>query len=147
MSSMQPMIWEVAEPLRFTVPGMPRGKQRVRVTRKGHAYTPGETIVYENWVKHCAMTAMGDRELLQGPLSVSLTLHMPIPGSWSKKKRKAAAEGILRPLVKPDASNVAKSIEDGMEGVVYQDDKTICQLTVNKVYSGMARVEVEVKEI
>ena len=76
--------------IKFTVPGMPRGKQRVRVTKKGHAYTPGETIVYENWVKQCAVTAMDGQSPFEGPLSVSVTVHMSIPGSWSKKRRKEA---------------------------------------------------------
>ena len=32
----------------FTVPGEPKGKGRVRVTRTGHAYTPKDTEIYEN---------------------------------------------------------------------------------------------------
>ena len=133
--------------IRFVVPGLPRAKQRPRVTKSGQAYTPGETVVYEAWVRQCAHTAMNDKEPLAGPLSVALTVYLPIPGSWSKKKRQEAAQGILKPMVKPDVSNVAKSIEDGMEGVVYPDDKAICKLSVDKRYSGMPSVVVEIEEL
>ena len=133
--------------MRFTVPGKPQGKQRPRATRRGQIYTPGETVVYEAWIRQCAKTAMDGAEPLAGPLSVSLTVCMPIPQSWSKKKRKQAAQGILLPMVKPDASNVAKAVEDAMEGVVYSDDKAICKLSVTKVYSGMPKVEVVVEEL
>ena len=133
--------------IKFTVPGMPRGKQRIRVTKTGHAYTPGETIVYENWVKQCALTAMDGREPLEGAVCMTIDIYLPIPRSWSKKKRQAAAKGDMRPIVKPDRSNVEKAIEDGCNGVVFVDDKQIVDGPTRKWYSGMPRVEVEVKEL
>ena len=37
--------------VKFTVLGEPRGKQRPRMTRNGHTYTPAETVQYENLVR------------------------------------------------------------------------------------------------
>jgi hypothetical protein len=47
----------------FTVPGAPRPKGRARVTRSGHAYTPGRTRSYEALVATVAMAAGVDAKL------------------------------------------------------------------------------------
>ena len=133
--------------IRFEVPGMPRGKQRVRVTKTGNAYTPKETVLYETWVKQCARTAMNSAEPLTGALSLAITVHMPIPKSWSRKKRREAAQGFLRPMVKPDLTNIIKSIEDGAQGICFLDDKQVVHLSVTKQYSGFPKVVVTIMEV
>ena len=45
---------ETMDEVRFTIPGKPFGKQRPRVVNRGKfssAYTPKETVQYENLVK------------------------------------------------------------------------------------------------
>lgn len=105
-------------------------------------YTPQETVRYENLVAHMAANAMGTAKPLDGPVRLFVMAWMPIPASWSKKRQKAAIDGLVMPTVKPDLDNIVKSIKDGMNGVAWMDDSQVVSLVSNKGYSDRPRVEV-----
>ncbi len=139
--------------IQFTVPGTPVAKGRARsFIRGGHIahHTPERTVNYESMVALAASQAMGvaDSNLLLGPLGLSFMAVFAIPKSWSKK-RIAANE--TRPefvAKKPDLDNLAKSLADGMNGVVYGDDSQIGQFAMcQKVYGATPGVVVKVWEL
>lgn len=122
----------------FFVPGVPMAKARPRMTTvNGHprAYTPPKTVNYERAVGLVASQAMGGRKPLQGPLTVKIVAAMPIPKSWSKKRRRLALEDKIRHTKKPDGTNIAKAIEDGANSIAWTDDSYICSETWEKHYS------------
>ena len=127
----------------------PVGKQRARYVKRGNfvqAYTPEKTRTYETLIRDAAIEAMGTSEPLETPVTLYLYIRVPIPKSHSKKKVEACLNGLDQPIKKPDASNILKSVEDGMNGIVYKDDSQIINLHVTKVYSTLAGVDVCVKE-
>ena len=113
--------------------GAPMAKERVRVTKEGHAYTPQRTVNYEARLAHAAQIVMNGRPLLDGPLTVSVTITMPVAESKPKKWREAALVGRIRPVKKPDADNFAK-ILDALNLIVWADDSQIVDLRVVKFY-------------
>ena len=130
----------------FEIEGIPVPKGRSRSTRSGHHYTPAKTRAYEQLVALRAREAMRGPPL-EGPLQVSIWFFMPIPASWSHAKHDRAHSGLIKHTVKPDLSNLAKSIEDGMNGFVYRDDSQIVALHLGKRYSYTPVVWVEVIEL
>ena len=133
----------------FKVDANPVGKQRARYVKRGNyvqAYTPEKTRTYETLIRDAAIEAMGASEPLETPVTLYLYIRVPIPKSYSKKKVEACLNGLDQPIKKPDASNILKSVEDGMNGIVYKDDSQIINLHVTKVYSTLAGVDVCVKE-
>jgi Holliday junction resolvase RusA-like endonuclease len=127
----------------------PVGKQRARYARRGNfvqTYTPDKTRNYEALIKEAATEAMGSSEPLETPVNLYLYIRAPIPQSYSKKKVADCLNGIEKPIKKPDASNVLKSVEDAMNGVVYRDDCQIVNFHVTKVYSSQSGIDVCVKE-
>ena len=133
----------------FKVDANPVGKQRARYVKRGNfvqAYTPEKTRTYEALIKDAAIEAMGASEPLETPVTLYLYIRVPIPKSHSKKKVEDCLNGLDQPIKKPDASNILKSVEDGMNGIVYKDDSQIINLHVTKVYSTLAGVDVCVKE-
>lgn len=133
----------------FKVEGNPVGKQRARYAKRGNhvmAYTPEKTRTYESLIKDAAIVAMGASEPLESPVSLYLYIRVPIPTSATKKRLEAISKGDEKPTKKPDASNVLKSVEDAMNGVVYKDDSQIVNIHVTKVYSSQAGVDICVKE-
>ena len=133
----------------FKVDVNPVGKQRARYARRGNfvqTYTPEKTRNYEALLKEAAIEAMGASEPLETPVSLYLYIRVPIPKSCTKKRLEAIANGSEKPTKKPDASNILKSVEDGMNGVVYHDDSQIINLHVSKVYSSLPGVDICVKE-
>ena len=113
--------------------GAPRGKERPRLTRAGHAYTPEKTRSYEAALKYAAEQAMAGRAPLSGPLLVDMVALMPIPQSWPKKRQEAARNGTELPTKKPDWDNFGKVV-DACNLVVWVDDAQIICGTVSKFY-------------
>jgi len=133
----------------FTVDGNPVGKQRARYVKRGNfvsAYTPEKTRTYESLIKEKAIEAMGSSEPLETPVTLYLYIRVPMPKSYSKKRIESCLNGSEQPIRKPDASNILKSVEDGMNSVVYKDDSQIVNIHVTKVYSSQAGVDICVKE-
>lgn len=134
----------------FSMDGAPRGQGRPRATaRNGFAtvYKDGKSRKYEDEVRVLARLAMGSKAPFEGPLSVSLRFRLPIPKSASKRTRDAMAAGEIAPTTKPDLSNMVKSIEDGMNKVVYVDDAQIVRNFNTKVYATTPGVDVRVQEL
>jgi len=133
----------------FKVDGDPVGKQRARYAKRGNfvqTYTPDKTRNYEFSIKEAAIEAMGSSEALETPVTLYLYIRAPIPKSLPKKRLEAISNGSEKPIKKPDASNVLKSVEDAMNGVVYKDDSQIVNIHVTKVYSSQSGIDVCVKE-
>lgn len=126
--------------IEFTINGECVPKARPRFSKFGHVYTAPKTRAYENIVKS---TAIDNRvPCVTTALRVELIIYKSIPKSFSKAKRKQANEGKIFPVVKPDIDNYVKSVLDGLNGVLFVDDKQIVDFRAVKRYSDNPRVEV-----
>lgn len=132
--------------IKLTIPGKPLGKQRPRVMRNGHTYTPDKTVNYETLVKQLYIEKYFQKQL-SGPIKATITAYMPIPKSESKVRKGKMREGKIRPTKKPDWDNIGKIITDALNGLAYDDDKQIVDARVIKLYGDQPRVEVELEEI
>jgi Holliday junction resolvase RusA-like endonuclease len=135
--------------LQFHIDAEPVPKGRPKFSQVGgfmRAYTPKKTSDYESIVRATAQQAMGPTDLLETALGVYLYIRLPIPKSHSKKRKEACLSGQEKPIKKPDIDNLAKSVLDGMNGVIWKDDSQIVSLHVTKVYSSGSGVDVLVKE-
>jgi len=107
----------------FTVPGRPRGKERPRMGRNGKFYTPRTTREYEETVAWFAKTAYKGE-----PTKDPVRLDMTIRSSKSKA----------------DTSNILKAIEDGMNGIIYVDDRQIKEIHISRIEGDGEGVDVAV---
>lgn len=112
----------------FVVHGDPVGKARARKGKGGRFYTPPKTAEYERRIKQTAQAAMAGQSKAVGPVLVELTLFFALPSRTRKKYRVTGPH-----TKKPDIDNVAKCLLDGMQGLVYYDDKQVCSLSVAKI--------------
>lgn len=134
----------------FTIDGIPHGKGRPRFRRFGNfvqTYTDAKTKSYETLVKESAKKAMGSSPPLEGPVKLDLIIRLPVPKSYPKKRLAACLSGAEWPTKKPDWDNVAKSVADAMNDIVFLDDTQIVIARVVKTYSAEAGVDVMVWEV
>lgn len=139
----------------FSVPGAPVGKQRARsrivTTGAGKQfvshYTPKETVSYENLIKTKAEAAMGVRPLILGAVELIITAFVVPPASWSQKKQRASLSGEIFPTSKPDIDNMLKALCDGLNGIVWQDDKQVADLRMSKRYASVPGLTVAIREV
>ena len=128
----------------FRVEGAPVGKARPRVTRWG-AYTPRKTAQHEASIKAAAQQA--GIVAISGPVTLQVAFVMPIPQSWPKKRREAAARQEMMPLGKPDVDNLCKAVMDALIGIAYQDDTQVVRLVACKLYGTEPRTEVWIESV
>ena len=133
----------------FMVEGTPVPKGRPRFARRGKfvsTYSPKTTVDYETKVAEAAQLAMGSSEPLETPVGAYIYITLPIPASYSKKRKQECLSGNERPTKKSDIDNYCKAVFDGMNGIVFLDDSQVVSLHSTKVYGTIGMVEVMVKE-
>lgn len=138
------------EPICFHVPGIPVAKGRARITTRGgkvRSFTPPKTVAFEGMVALAAQRAMEGADPLQGPVSLTLFVELPVPQSWSLKKKARALAGEVQPCGRPDLDNYVKAISDGGNGIVWNDDAQITMLLATKRYALQPGVNVEVQTL
>ena len=97
--------------LTIDIPGKPQPKQRPRRSKNGSWYTPKQTRGYE---KLCGAIAM-----------------VTIPHGWDRAARYHVTIEVYWPDKRTrDLDNTAKSILDGFNGIVWNDDRQVVRLTV-----------------
>lgn len=136
----------MTETITFTVPGAPVAKGRARsFVRNGRVahYTPEKTANYENLVRMAAHQAMQGASPVDACVSLTVRAFLPIPASWSRRKREQAEAAEIFPAVRPDLDNILKAINDGCNGVLWRDDAQVVVLIASKCYGAAPRVEVE----
>ena len=133
----------------FKIPGKVQAKQRPRFSKSGIVYTPKETRVYENFVRACYSDYANQYkwEPYDGQLRAEVEVFIQVPKSDSKLKKLAKIIGEIRPTIKPDCDNLAKSILDSLNGLAYQDDRQIIELSVKKFYAEQSEVRVKLMEV
>ena len=148
----------MSESITFTVPGPPVGKARPRVAYRPNArradggrgryygITPDATVAAETAIAVIARQLW--QEPWEGAIELTVTAYLPIPASWSARKRFAAAtQTFIRPSGRNyDWDNLGKLVSDALNGIAYKDDCQIVRAVVTKWYALGPRTEVTVEQ-
>ena len=133
--------------LAISIPGDPVGKGRPRlgiIAGHAHAYTPKGTVEWERSAANM-MRAAWRQAPLDIPVSVTIEAVTARPQRLLRKKDPNCR---LWRRAKPDADNVAKACLDAGNGLLYEDDAQVAQLTILRVVAAEGeapRVEVTVE--
>jgi len=114
----------------YILPGDPTPLARPRFA-KNHVYDSqqSEKEAASLIIKH----QHNHSPLLKGSLILDVTFFMPLPISWSDKKRNEQFRQFHS--YKPDTSNLLKFIEDICTGIIYNDDSQISYIIAKKIYA------------
>jgi Holliday junction resolvase RusA-like endonuclease len=111
--------------MNFFIPGSPRSTQTGSVIRiKGRAFPVRRGTA---WSSYCAFVAKehAPDKPLEGPICVRLCFFLKRP-----KKPK-----YHYPIGRPDAENLGKGICDKFNGIVWNDDSQIIDISFGKRYT------------
>src|SRR5215831_3389198 len=127
----------LADPVAITIVigGPPTAKGRPRMTRRGFAYTPAHVRKYEAHGRLAAQLAMDGRPPIEVPVRLELVAELPIPVSWSGRRRALAVTGDLLPTSRPDVDNYIKAGLDSLNEIVLRDDSQVVEITARKRFS------------
>lgn len=136
--------------MEFVIPIKAIGKERARKSRFGKfLYTPQKTKEFEATVFAYALHHMrhNKTKMIEGPVSVDLLVKMKVPKSWSRKRRLEALDGHILPTVTPDLDNILKSLYDGLEGAIFNNDRQVVQGSQKKIYSEDEEMIIKVESV
>ncbi len=133
--------------LQFIVPGPPVGKQRARVTRQGHAYTPSKTVNYEALIKQTFAAKYPGHVPWAHSVKMMVTAYFQIPKSAPKKAQLLMATERMWYPHRIDGDNLWKIVADALNGLAYIDDGQVVSGHVDKFYSSRPRLRVTLEAI
>jgi Holliday junction resolvase RusA-like endonuclease len=134
----------MTDAITIVIGGEPVAKGRPRVTRKGFVYTPAATRKYEAHGRLAAQLAMNGRPPIGVPVRCDVVIDLPVPASWSGKRRDAALRGDVRPTTRPDCDNYVKAGLDCINNIVVSDDSMIVDLLVSKRYATIPQLTITI---
>lgn len=111
----------------------------------GRTYTDTKTREFEEAVGYL-YKLKGGKYFDDKFIKVKIDFYFKVPKSYSKKKTDEALKGILRPT-KNDIDNLCKSVLDGLLGIAYKDDRTICEVSASKYFDLEDKIIIEIEEI
>ena len=138
------------KPTHITIPGRPvpmarkiirlrNGRSSIKITMRSQ--------VWQSQARHLVSVAYDGEGPIEGPVAAHFKFYFIPPKSWSKKKRKDALDGKIRPTSKTregDSSNILKNCEDVLMPTVIKDDSLIVESSQSKHYDTEERVEITV---
>ncbi len=117
--------------IRFDLVPKPKGRPRIRCKPHPSAYTPPATVKYENAIRAIATKEVLDRgdtiPFFDGnrPVVITAYFDLSIPHTRNGVKLKKETRDSLHGKVgkgKADIDNLIKSLMDGLEGALYEND-------------------------
>lgn len=115
--------------IRITIDGDPIPAQRPRYSVR-RVYQPKRNVEYRKQIQAAAMAAMAGAEPLKGEVAVTVKLY---------RRFKPAARNF------GDVDNHLKALFDGMNQIVFDDDRQIVRCVVEKFQDKVnPRVEIEI---
>ena len=131
------------------IPVDPKPKARPRATRLGRVYTPKSSLDHEAAIRSSVIATLEANGVAVVPIcrpcKLGLVFDMPSnAGGWRKK---AAAAGVFYPVRRWDLDNMAKSVMDALNGVLWDDDHRIMVLTASKRETTSGGIGITVESI
>ena len=136
--------------IHFKIEGKPVPQGRPRAVRMGagvRMYDPPKSKAYKQMVaaKVRSYMKINGIQTITEPLAVYLNFYFTPPKSYTKKKLKLIEEGKLHYTKLPDADNLAKSVLDSCNKILFKDDSQIVELNIRKEYGKEDCVEVRLE--
>jgi len=127
----------------FEIQGIPVPQKQTRFIRvTGRAYNPSHDDVVAFQRKALPYAPCDPWRI---PIRMSLWFYLPIPKSFSQRKRTQFQEGQLFPITKPDVDNLAYLVTNAMKKIFYWDDAQLVDLQLFKRYGLEPRTVVHIQ--
>jgi len=133
--------------LNITIPGIPV-PNNTKIS-KYRFYKPKKVNDYKKYIQLEVQQYMRKHALKcsQEPIYMILWIGLPVPTSWSKKRREMALKGEIKHKTKPDGENFAILIKNALQNIVYKNDSQICVYYEKKFYVEHPYVKITIKEV
>ncbi|RXK19069.1 RusA family crossover junction endodeoxyribonuclease [Macrococcus sp. DPC7161] len=121
----------------------PMASPRPRFSKVGNFV---KTYMPSSYTKHKEFIQKQMPQLLiNGSIKLTVLFEMPMPKSWSNKKRKEKNKS--HHTNKPDIDNLLKTVLDAANGHMWLDDNQIVEIHSAKRYAEIPKIKIKLEEI
>lgn len=127
----------------FEIKGTPIPLERAR-HGKGRTYDTARNKSAKEAVAWEGRAAMGSQKPFKGPVKMRVACLFEWPKSYTKSRRQRCYGNMKD--TKPDLDNLVKLVKDALNGIFYDDDSQVCEITATKFFTSQepcTRVMVE----
>jgi len=139
---------------------IPQKRHRTAVREnRAHIYDPqsGLKNMVSKKIKHLALLELYEEknEINENALYlasnevyyVAVSFYFSPPKSATRAKQTLSTWNLEHHNIKPDLDNLSKFYLDAGNGILWEDDRQIAKLSLEKKYANEPRVEIEVKKV
>lgn len=109
-----------------------------------HVYSPDASAGFRQMKRLIAENELYYLDqLINTPCTIIFNAYFKTPSNFNKKEIFLAEIGLENPITKPDFDNIAKKYSDMYNSNIWIDDALTISGTVNKFYSILPRVEID----
>ena len=141
------------EMLTFKIKMKPEPKQSAKFAAVGkhvRSYQPKKVTDYKQTIQATILSQLPDDFVMfGGPIHIDYTFAYAPLKSFAKKMLAAVQDDyqMVFKSTKPDADNLEKSVNDAMEGIVFNNDSQIASHRTLKIYEASPYIEIRIKAI
>lgn len=129
--------------IKLFIPIVPMGA--VRTTQK-QKFVDERAKRYLSYKRDIALlTKQHIKTPSEHPIMADITFYMPMPTSWSGKKKERFNGAVHRS--KPDIDNMVKGCFDSLNKIAWQDDNQVYEVHARKLYSYNPGIGIEIWEL
>lgn len=110
-----------------------------------HVYTPDASSDNAHMKRLTEDGLVELEQMICTPCMVHYKTYIKTPSSFSVTDKFLAEIGLSRPIVKPDWDNMGKKYSDMSNANIWLDDSFVISGTVDKFYSILPRIEINIK--
>lgn len=119
--------------MKIVIPGIPVPQARMKHCNRGSFVSTYDPKAKEKLLIRTILNQYRTGNIIDFP-RISFLFHMPIPASFTKKKRAFYESGTLKHDKKPDVDNLIKLYLDCLDGIILQGDQKVSLGPCIKVY-------------
>ena len=127
----------------FEIHTIPKPQKQTKFSYKG-AYDPSKE--YKTALQWQIKPYAPSNPIL-GPVRVHISFFLPIPKITPSMRRKQMINGLCVPWRRPDLDNLAYTVTNAMQDIIYKDDSQIIDLVLSKRYAEIPKIVIKILEM
>ena len=129
--------------IKFIFYFIPKATPRARFTRFGGHFYVSDAKNNQNLMINFCKENLKDFKMIATPCKFYADIYFPTPKGMTKEEKLRSELKLIHHVSKPDWDNLGKKYSDMSNSNLWLDDTLVISGTVNKFYSVLPRVEIQ----
>jgi len=134
---------------------IPQPQERPRATVRGGrlwVYKDKYGAAYQKMIRNMVDYHLREKKIIvdtwdKYPLRIDFAFYFEYPKQHRRENGELKKSAPLYHITKPDISNLVKSVEDALNGILWRDDSQIMHVGAQKFFSNFYGIRIEITSV